>query len=106
MPGQRPVAPNVPAAIASARRGLEAIDLAVDSYGHRRDEIATALSSAAVAARQGYTTLTVEHGNGFEISRPVISQRFDAAATWLDVAGNLLALQLGKPGGFDPFAGN
>ncbi|MCW2922167.1 MAG: hypothetical protein JWL76_2041 [Thermoleophilia bacterium] len=106
MPGQRPVAPNVPAAITNAKRGIDAIDAAVDSYGQRRDELATALSSAATAAREGYATLTAEHGTDLEISRPIVSQQFDAAATWLDVAGNLLALRLGKPGGFDPFAGN
>lgn len=101
MPGRRPVVPNVATAVVNATRGIAAIDEAVSSYGQRRDELATALSSAATAAREGLATLTAAGGSTIDV--PLGTARFDSAATWLDVAGNLLALRLGKPG-FEPFA--
>ncbi len=94
-PGEGPTAPDLAGAMSRAERGIAAIDEAVSAYGTRHDEIATALGAAARDAKAGYQALTAERGLDVTPNVPRISQQFNSAATWLDVAGNLLALQLG-----------
>ena len=103
VPGGRPVQPNYDAALVASTRGLAAIEQALDAYPAVRNEARTALESALVDAQRGHTLLTMDPRLEIVRDPASIGMSFDSAATWLDVAGNILALQLGRPG-FEPFA--
>ncbi len=103
VPGDRPVQPDFDAATQTSTRGIAAIEQALKAYPAVRNEARTALESALTDAQRGQALLTLDHRLDVMRDPSRIASSFDAAATWLDVAGNLLALELGNTG-FEPFA--
>ena len=102
-PGAGTVAPNFTRAITDAAAGIAAIELALGTYPVVRNEARTAIETAAVEARRGYDQLRTELTHGFRVDTPGIVAAFDAAATLLHSAGELLARELRDPNGFRPF---
>lgn len=102
LPG-RPVQADFDAATEASSRGIAAIEQALEAYPVVRNEARTALESALTDAQRGHSLLTTDPRLDVVRDPVNIATSFDSAATWLDVAGNLLALELGRPG-FEPFA--
>jgi hypothetical protein len=103
VPGGRPVQPNYDAALTASTRGITAIEQALEAYPAVRNEARTALESALTDARRGHAVLDMDPRLDVVRDPAAIGASFNSAANWLDVAGNLLALELGRPG-FEPFA--
>ena len=103
VPGGRPVQPNFDAALAASTRGIAAIEQALEAYPVVRNQARTALESALTDAQRGHSLLTMDPRLEVVRDPATIGASFDSSAHWLDIAGNLLALELGRPG-FEPFA--
>ena len=102
-PGEQPIQPDYDTALAAVDRGVSAIERALAAYPVVRNAARTALESAALDAHRGHALLTMDPRLEVVRDPAAMASAFNAAANWLDAAGNLLALELGRPG-FEPFA--
>jgi hypothetical protein len=100
MPGRRPVQPDLFAAGNHARAGLASIDGALGFKGSYSTKVADALTSARTEALEGIQALEAKYLVAIDYPT-VVAPRFDSSANWLNIAGDLLALEGGTP--FRPF---
>lgn len=99
-PGTPAIAPDLQASRSHARTGVEQIEIALGFRGSYSQSVADALGSAHTEALEGVRALDAKYLVAIDYGQ-VVAPRFDAAANWLDIAGNLLALEGGHP--FRPF---
>jgi hypothetical protein len=100
-PGGRKVMPDLAASRSHARAGVEQIETALGFTGSYSQSVADALGSARTEAIDGVSALDAKYLVAVDYGQ-VVAPRFDAAAHWLNIAGDLLALEGGLP--FRPFA--
>jgi hypothetical protein len=99
MPGREPV-PNLAAADSEGRAAVASIDAALGFRAIYSSKVADALTSARTEALAGVNWLHVKAMAPIDYGA-VAAPKFDAAAHWLNIAGDLLALDGGTP--FRPF---
>ena len=100
-PGRPAIAPDLQGSRSHARAGVEQIEAALGFKGSYSQSVADALGSAHTEAREGINALDAKYLVAIDYGQ-VVAPRIDAAANWLNIAGDLLALEGGLP--FRPFA--
>ena len=100
-PGRPAIAPDLAAAREQARTGLGMVEAALGFKGSYSAKVADALGSARTEALEGLNALDAKYLVAIDYGQ-VVAPKFDATANWLNIAGDLLALEGGLP--FRPFA--